>query len=158
MKFLDEIEIGERQVLGSYRFEQDDIIAFARKYDPQPFHVDPEAARRTHFGALVASGWQTAAVWMKLFVAFNERHVAERVAKGLPVPELGPSPGFRKLRWLKPVYAGDTLTYATEARGKANSKSRPQFGMLSAYNSASNQDGTLVFDFESMVFLQRQPG
>lgn len=158
MKFLDEIEIGERQELGSYRFEQDDIIAFARKYDPQPFHVDPEAAKRTHFGALVASGWQTAAIWMKLFVAFNERHVAERIAKGLPVPELGPSPGFRKMRWLKPVYAGDTLTYATEARGKSVSKNRPQFGMLSAYNSATNQDGTLVFDFESMVFLQRQPG
>ena len=158
MKFLDEIEIGERQELGSYRFEQDDIIAFACKYDPQPFHLDPEAARRTHFGALVASGWQTAAIWMKLFVAFNERHVAERIAKGLPVPELGPSPGFRKMRWLKPVYAGDTLTYTTEARGKSVSKSRPHFGMLSAYNSATNQDGTLVFDFESMVVLQRQPG
>ncbi len=158
MKFLDEIEIGERQELGSYRFEQDDILAFARKYDPQPFHLDPEAAKRTHFGALVASGWQTAAVWMKLFVAFNERNVAERLAQGQPVPELGPSPGFRKMRWLKPVYVGDTLTYATEAREKAVSRSRPQFGLLTAYNSATNQDGTLVFDFESMVFLQRQPG
>lgn len=158
MKFLDEIEIGERLELGSYRFGQDDILTFARKYDPQPFHVDPEAARRTHFGALVASGWQTAAVWMKLFVACNDAAAAERRARGLPVPQFGPSPGFRKLRWLKPVYAGDTITYASQAREKSFSRSRPRFGLLTSYNSGVNQSGDLVFDFESVVFLERAPG
>lgn len=158
MKFLDDIEIGERLDLGSYHFSQDEIIAFARKYDPQPFHMDPDAARRSHFGGLVASGWQTAAVWMKLFVAYNTAAAADLSARGLPVPQFGPSPGFRNLHWLKPVYAGDTLTYASQAREKTLSRSRPRFGLLKAYNSGVNQSGDLVFDFESTVFLERAPG
>ncbi|MFG1462474.1 MaoC family dehydratase [Xanthobacter sp. DSM 24535] len=157
MNFFDEIQVGDREILGTHTFTRDEIVAFARKFDPQPFHVDDEAAKRSLFGALCASGWHTAANWMKYFVAYQQRTAAERVSKGIPVPVTGPSPGFKDLRWLKPVYAGDVITYATEAREKILPKSRPDWGMLIAYNTGTNQDGVLVFDFESRVFVQRHP-
>lgn len=156
MNFFDDIEIGTREVLGHHTFSEEEMIAFARAYDPQPFHLDPEAARRSHFGALVASGWHTAATWMKYFLAFNERTAREQKARGERVPLLGPSSGFTNLRWLKPVYAGDTITYATQAKEKTASRSRPQWGILHAYNSGTNQHGDLVIDFESIVLLERR--
>ncbi|OZA00298.1 MAG: dehydratase [Rhizobiales bacterium 17-65-6] len=155
MSFFDDVEIGSRRTLGSHLFTREAVLAFAEKYDPQRFHVDEAAASRTHFGALVASGWHTAATWMKYFVAYQQRTAAERVAKGIAVPVTGPSPGFKDLRWLKPVYAGDVITYATEAREKILPKSRPDWGMLIAYNTGTNQDGVRVFDIESRVFVQR---
>lgn len=156
MKFFDDIEVGAREVLGHHTFTEAEIVAFARAYDPQPFHVDPEAARRSHFGALVASGWHTAATWMKYFVAYNVRTTEAQRARGEKAPTVGPSSGFTNLRWLKPVYAGDTITYATEAKEKSSSRSRPEWGILRAYNSGTNQHGDLVIDFESVVLLQRR--
>lgn len=155
MSYYDEAEIGHRRQLGTHRFTREEIVDFARKYDPQPFHLDEAAASRTHFGALVASGWHTAATWMKLFVADVERDTAARKAKGAPLPEFGPSPGFKNLRWLKPVYAGDTISYATELKEKIVSRSKPEWGLIIAYNSGTNQHGDLVFDFESTVFIRR---
>lgn len=156
MKFLEEIELGTPVVLGRHTFTQDEIIAFARAFDPQPFHVDPEAARRSHFGALVASGWHTAAMWMKYNVTFRAREAEAQRARGERVPMVGPSPGFSNMRWLKPVYAGDTVTYASEARERTASKSKPQWGILKAYNSGTNQHGDVVIDFESVVLLERR--
>ncbi|TCT07766.1 MaoC family dehydratase [Aquabacter spiritensis] len=156
MSHFEEIEVGARRTLGSHTFTREEIIAFAQKYDPQPFHLDDEAASRTHFGSLVASGWHTAAMWMKCFVADRTHDAKARAGRGEPAVPLGPSPGFRNLRWLKPVYAGDTLTYATEVRAKSPSKSRPGWGLLTAYNSGVNQHGDLVIDFESTVFVPRR--
>ncbi|MFG1343622.1 MaoC family dehydratase [Xanthobacter autotrophicus DSM 431] len=156
MKFLDEIEVGTRVVLGHHTFTQDEIIAFARRFDPQPFHVDPEAAKRSHFGALVASGWHTASLWMKCNVDFRTREAEAQRTKGERAPMVGPSPGFSNLRWLKPVYAGDTITYASEVREKTASKSKPQWGILKAYNTGTNQYGDLVIDFETAVLLERR--
>ncbi|OYX87290.1 MAG: dehydratase [Azorhizobium sp. 35-67-5] len=157
MSFFDDVEIGSRRTLGSYLFTREAVLAFAEKYDPQRFHVDEAAASRTHFGALVASGWHTAATWMKLFLEDQVRETAERKARGAPVPHLGPSPGFKNLRWLKPVYVGDTITYSTELREKIVSRSKPGWGLFIAYNSGVNQHGDLVFDFESTVFVRRAP-
>ncbi|WP_127090232.1 MaoC family dehydratase [Aquabacter cavernae] len=156
MSYFDEMQVGTRRVLGSHLFTRDEIIAFARNYDPQTFHVDEEAAKRSPFGALIASGWHTAATWMKYLLEERTRDDAERRARGLPVPDFGPSPGFKNLRWLKPVYAGDTITYATEVREKLPSKSKPEWGLLMAYNTGTNQHGDLVFDFESTVFVRRR--
>ncbi|QRG09204.1 MaoC family dehydratase [Xanthobacter dioxanivorans] len=156
MKFFDDIEVGAREVLGHHTFGEAEMIAFARAYDPQPFHVDPEAAKRSHFGALVASGWYTASLWMRYFVGFNVRTAEAQRARGERVPVVGPSPGFSNLHWLKPVYAGDTITYATEAREKTVSRSKSHWGILKAYNSGTNQYGDLVIDFESVVLLERR--
>ena len=156
MKFFDDIEVGERHVLGHHTFTEAEMIAFAEKYDFQSFHVDPDAAKRSLFGALVASGWLTSATWMRCFIEFNVRSAEEQRARGERVPMVGPSPGFTNMRWLKPVYAGDTITYVTEPKEKTTSRSRPKWGVLRVYNSGTNQHGDLVLDFESTVFAERR--
>jgi acyl dehydratase len=156
MKFFDDIAVGERAELGSHTFTAEDIKSFARKYDPQPFHLDEAAAARSHFGALCASGWHTAATSMRLMVEHQVRDDAARRAPGAAVAALGPSPGFRELEWLKPVYAGDTVSYATEIVDKRASNSRPDWGLMSIRNTGANQNGEPVISFVSVVFVQRR--
>lgn len=151
--FLKDAAIGQPRDLGHYVFRGEDIIAFAKAYDPQVFHLDPQAARGSHFGGLCASGWHTTAAWMKRLHITRSRDIALTAASG-PVPQLGPSPGFRDLRWLKPVYAGDTIRYActlTEARATA---SRPGWGLATHHNTGHNQRGEKVFEFTGSVFWQ----
>ncbi|HEX2216411.1 MAG TPA: MaoC/PaaZ C-terminal domain-containing protein, partial [Xanthobacteraceae bacterium] len=114
MTYLEDIEIGRRTEIGRHTFTADEIKAFATRYDPQPFHLDEEAAARSHFGRLCASGWHTAAMCMRFLVENRRRIVAELQARGEPIGKWGPSPGFRDLKWLKPVYVDDTITYAAE--------------------------------------------
>jgi acyl dehydratase len=148
--------VGERVEIGTHRFTADEIKAFAKAYDPQLFHIDEEAARASHFGALCASGWHTASTWMRLMI-HHRRGEAERLAaRGEPVPVLGPSPGFRDLRWFKPVYAGDTVSYDSEVVEKRASISRPQWGLVSFRNSGTNQHGEKVVSFISTAFVGRR--
>jgi acyl dehydratase len=155
---FDDLVIGRREELGSYTFTPDAIVAFAREFDPQPFHVDEAAGRASHFGGLVASGWHTAACWMRSLVAHRTRMNAILAEQGLPKPRFGPSPGFRNLRWLKPVRAGDTLAFASTLADKRASASRPGWGIAFSHNTAHNQRGELVFSFEGAVFWGRRPG
>ena len=157
MYFLEDIRIGERHETGRHTFTAEEIKRFARAYDPQPFHVDEEAAARSHFGALCASGWHTAALCMRFLVERRERVVAELKARGEPVAVWGPSPGFRELKWPKPVYVGDTITYATQPMETRISKSRPGWGLLSSLNTGTNQAGDLVYSFIGQAFVQRRP-
>lgn len=152
--FLEEIEIGSEEELGSYHFTRDGILAFAKRFDPQPFHVDDVAARQSHFGALCASGWHTTAAWMKCYVAFNDHHRRERMARGEAVPAVGPSPGFANLRWLRPVYPGDVIVYRCRMTDKRRLTSRPGWGLLVSSNSGENQKGESVLSFEGKVFVQ----
>jgi acyl dehydratase len=156
--FLEDIEIGSEEALGSYEFTRDAIVKFARKFDPQPFHVDDEAARQSHFGALCASGWHTAAAWMKCYVAFNDHHRRERMARGDAMPAIGPSPGFENLRWPKPVYAGDVVAYRSQVTDKRALKSRPGWGLLASLNEGINQKGESVLSFEGRVLVQMRAG
>ena len=156
MKFWEDIAVGEIAEVGRHTFTADSIKAFARRFDPQPFHVDEEAAARSHFGALCASGWHTASVWMRLTVEHQRRDDDARRARGEPVATLGPSPGFRELKWLKPVYAGDTVSYATEIVDKRASGSRPDWGLMWIRNTGTNQNGELVISFVSVAFVQRR--
>ena len=158
MKFFEDIAVGERYEVGRHTFGAEGIKAFARLYDPQPFHVDEEAAKRSHFGSLVASGWQTASVWMRLMVEYQRREDAARRARGEAIAEMGPSPGFRELKWLKPVYPGDTITYATEITEKRASNSRPAWGLISLRNTGVNQKGEPVISFISVAFAERRKG
>jgi acyl dehydratase len=153
MIWFEDVEIGRTAEIGSYLFTADEIIAFARDYDPQPFHLSEEAGRASLFGGLAASGWHTAAVWMKLYIAWLEREAAAAIARGEPVAAAGPSPGFENLRWLKPVMAGDTLTYRCTPTDKRRSGSRPGWSLVYALNEAHNQTGERVFHFTSCVFM-----
>ena len=147
--YFEDIEVGARRELGSYTFTADEIKRFAAQFDPQPFHLDEEAAKRSHFGGLVASGWHTASVFMKL-----QSRLINQI--GADVRKAGPSPGFRKLRWLKPVFAGDTLTYATEVVRKRELATRPQWGIVFSHITAFNQLGELVYEFEASVMFARR--
>lgn len=152
--YLEDLVVGETEELGSYTFEADDIIRFARQFDPQRFHVDAQAARESLFGGLCASGWHTASVWMKMMVAHRERIHAFALEHGQRPARLGPSPGFTDLKWLKPVYAGDTITYRSTVTAKRASASRPGWGMVNHHNTGVNQRGEEVFSFEGAVFWE----
>ncbi len=158
MKYLDDLVVGESFVLGSHTFQADEIKTFARRFDPQPFHIDEAAAQRSHFGALCASGWHTVAVWMRLMIEFRKRVVEEERARGETSAATGPAPGFRNLKWLKPVLVGDTITYSAEVIETRASNSRPGWGLLTQRGTGVNQRGETVLSFESTTFLQRRPG
>lgn len=154
--FFEEVEIGRSAELGSVTFTVEDIVRFARKYDPQPFHLDEEAGRRSHFGGLVASGWHTAAAWMGRLVERRKRQRAAALARGERPVNFGPSPGFRDLRWLKPVYPGDTLSFRTTVVDKRPSGSRPEWGLVTSHNTGHNQHGELVYEFQGAGFVERR--
>ncbi|MBF9197230.1 MaoC family dehydratase [Microvirga terrestris] len=154
--YFEDLVIGETEELGSYTFLPDDIIGFAKQYDPQPFHVDAEAAKNSLFGALCASGWHTASVWMKHMVGHRDRIRAYALAHGQRPARLGPSPGFSNLKWIKPVYAGDTIIYRTTVTAKRPSASRPEWGLVFHHNTGTNQNGEEVFAFDGMVFWERR--
>ena len=155
-QFYEDIVIGAPTALGSHTFTAEEIKGYARRFDPQPFHLDEAAAERSHFGALCASGWHTMAVWMRLMVDTHQRLAAEKAARGDPVPQLGPSPGFRELRWLKPVYAGDTVSYSSAAIDKRPSVNRPQWGVISVRTTGHNQAGEPVVSMISTAFVPRR--
>jgi acyl dehydratase len=158
MKFWEDITVGEHAALGRHTFTADDIKSFARRFDPQPFHIDEAAAARSHFGALCASGWHTASIWMRLMVEHQNREDVAARARGEAVAALGPSPGFRELKWLKPVYVGDTVDYSTEVIDKRESRSRPRWGLMSIRNGGANQNGEPVISFVSVAFVERRKG
>lgn len=157
MNFFEQIKVGDCYVLGSHTFNTDEIKSFARRFDPQPFHVDEEAAKRSHFGALCASGWHTASIWMRLMVEFRKREAQMRRARGEAAATIGPSPGFTQMRWLKPVYVGDTISYQTEVTAMRPSASRPDFGLVTLFNSGANQHNAQVISFVSTAFIPKLP-
>lgn len=151
MRMAELYPLNERVVIGSLRFTAEDIVRYARQFDPQPFHIDAEAAKDALFGGLCASGWHTCAGWMKCFVAFWSGEYARLKREGITPPELGPSPGFTNLRWLKPVFAGDTVTYSVTLLASRALASRPGRQINTILCTGENQNGEPVVRFESTV-------
>ena len=156
MRFFEDFVDGERRELGSLTFTADDIKRFARQFDPQHFHLSEQAGRNSLFGGLAASGWHVASVYMKLLVADIQRIDRETAARGEEVAVAGPSPGFRELRWIKPVLAGDTISFAGTIESKRVSESRPEWGIVQIRNSGTNQRGEAVFSFLGIAFVPRR--
>ena len=156
MTYFEDLEVGHREELGSHTFTADEIKSYARRFDPQPFHLDEAAALGSHFGALCASGWHTAAVWMRCFVDHRHRLAAAARGRGEPVPESGPSPGLRDLRWPKPVYAGDTIRFAQEIVELRDMPKRPAWGLMVAHNTGVNQKGEVVLSFRAAKFVKKR--
>lgn len=152
--YFEDVPLHIKTTLGSYTFTEENIVAFAKLYDPQPFHIDRRAAERSPYGGLIASGWHTAAVWMKLMIAERRARIA---AGGAETQENYVSPGVRELRWLKPVRPGTTLTYTNEANAKLDWPSRPQFGLLEGHNEARDEAGELYYTFVNRVLIARRP-
>ena len=156
MTYFEDLHVGARTALGYHTFMADEIKAFARAYDPQPFHLDEAAAVQSHFGALCASGWHTAAVCQRLIVEERHRHQAELRRRGAPVAKTGPSPGLRDLKWPKPVYVGDSIAFAQEIVELRSVASRPDVGLRVARNTGMNQHGELVYSVLSSTFIERR--
>lgn len=157
MPYFEDIKIGDVRELGSFTFTPDNIVAFARQFDPQPFHLDEEAGRKSIFGGLAASGWQVSAVCMKLLVTYFQREAKERAARGEAPIINGPSPGFKELKWIKPVLAGDTVTYTSEVIAMRPLASRPEWGLVNFFNAGVNQRGERVYSFIASGFVARKP-
>ena len=159
MRFFEDIEVGQRRDLGSFTFTAELIKKFAVQFDPQRFHLDEEEGRNSLFGGLAASGWHVGSVCMKLLVADGQREAREAAARGEKVAIWGPSPGFRELRWIKPVLANDTVHFTSEVETKRLSEKRPEWGILQARNTGTNQRGEVVFSFLATAFVpRRNPG
>jgi acyl dehydratase len=157
LKYFEDIAVGERIAVGRHTFKADEIKAFATRFDPQPFYVDEAAAARSHFGALVASGWHTAVTWMRMMVEQRRRFAEAARARGEPVAGMGPALGLRELKWLKPVYVDDTINYESEIIETRASESRPNLGLLTFRSTGTNQRGEPVISFISTTFVERRP-
>jgi acyl dehydratase len=147
MQYLEDLEVGRKSAFGSYQVTREEVLEFARKYDPQPFHLSDEAAAQTHFGRLAASGWHTCAMTMAMIVENLEAH--EQAGLG--------SPGVDELRWLKPVFPGDTLRAETEILEVKPSRSKPDIGSFRSRCTVFNQDDQPVLTFISIVLIRRRP-
>ena len=159
MWYFEDVQIGSGRELGSFTFTADEIKRFARKYDPQRFHLSEEEGRKSLFGGLAASGWHVASVCMRLMILSAQRLARDAAAPGETVPVWGPSPGFRDLRWTKPVMAGDTISFANKVESKRASDSRPEWGIAHIRNTGTNQRGEVVFSYLGTAFLpRRNPG
>ena len=147
MIYWDDIAVGAETLFGHYEVTREEVLEFARKYDPQPFHLDDDAAARTHFGRIAASGWHTCAMTMAVIA----RHVVATDQAGLG------SPGVDELRWLKPVYPGDRLTVSGKVVEATPSRSKPGIGSIRTATEVTNQDGVPVMRYNSIVLMRRRP-
>ncbi len=146
MKYFEDFEVGQVIELGSRRISEPEIIAFAREYDPQPFHLDHEKGKASLFGGLAASGWHTGSLMMRMFV--------DTVLNN--ADSMG-SPGVDDLRWLRPVFPGDTSSARTTILESRLSKSRPNMGIIRHRWEGFNQDGVPVLSMVATNFFGRRP-
>jgi acyl dehydratase len=145
MKYWEDFQVGERAELGRHTFTEEEIVDFGRHYDPQPFHIDVEQAKRSAFGGLIASGWQTCAIGMRLMV---EGYIRQTLSLG--------SPGIDNIRWLKPVRPGDTIAYRRVVLESRASTTRKGVGLVKHRWEAVNQRGELVLTMEGWGMFGRK--
>ena len=144
MLYFEDIEVGKKSSFGHYEVTREEVLAFAQQYDPQPFHLDDEAAAQTHFGRISASGWHTCAMTMRMMV--ENMKVNQQAGLG--------SPGVDEIRWLKPVYPGDSLRVEGEILSKRQSVSKPEMGSFMGKNTVYNQDDVVVMTLVSTGLIR----
>lgn len=146
MRYFEDFPIGEVMERGPYVVTREEILAFARQFDPQPFHIDEDAARQSIYGGIIASGWHTAAICHKLLV---EGLLGQSASMG--------SPGLDELRWKKPVRPGDALTVRIETLEARPSTSKPDRGALKFRFEVLNQHGEVVMTELATALFARRP-
>ncbi|MDY7225005.1 MaoC family dehydratase [Hyalangium rubrum] len=147
MRYFDDFQVGETFETRSYLVTREEILTFARQYDPQPFHIDEEAARHSIFGGIIASGWNTASICHRLVV---ENILGNTASMG--------SPGLDELRWLRPVRPGDELSVRVEVLSLAPSRSKPDRGAIKFRFEVRNQTGEPVMTEIATALFSRRPG
>ena len=145
-RYLEDYVEGDIHHFGKIAVEAEELIAFAKRFDPQAMHTDPEAAKHTPFGGLIASGWHTAGLVMRLYVEHYLTHVASLA-----------SPGLNELRWLKPVRPGDTLSVRVTVLKTAPSESKPDRGAVTSFVEAINQTDEIVMTFKVVNIIGKRP-
>ena len=144
MTYFEDVQVGETTRFGRYEVTREEIVEYARQFDPQPFHLDEEAARRSIFGGLVASGWHTGAMFIRM------------VCDGMiPGHATAGAKGFDDLRWIRPVRPGDVLTVESEVREKIEGR-RSDVGTVKVESRVSNQRGEVVMSLVSLVLYRRR--
>ncbi|WDR04087.1 MaoC family dehydratase [Devosia algicola] len=151
-RWFEDITLNEAFDLGSHQFSVDEIIDFATEYDPQYFHIDPEAARHSHFGGLVASGWHTVCIGQRKMVDALSAEAERLRALGKEPGVAGPSPGVNAMTFKVPVRPGDTVTFSLTVTSKRRSNSIPGWGVLFNQIAAVNQHGETVYTAELISF------
>ena len=144
--YFEDVKIGDRARFGRYEVTREEIVEYARQFDPQPFHLDEEAARHTPFGGLIASGWHTGAMLIRMVC---DHFIPANATTG--------ARGFDDLRWLKPVRPGDVLSVETEVTGKVESPSRSDIGTVKLASRVVDQRGEAVMTLTSLVLYRRRP-
>lgn len=156
MPYLEDFAVGDKAAFGRYDVTREEVVAFAGAYDPQPFHLDDAAAAQTHFKRLAASGWHTCAMTMAMVVKAQEARDAEdRAAGGDGGGGLG-AVGIDSLRWLRPVYPGDTLRCETEVIEVKPSRSQPHMGSVKSRMTVLNQHDEPVMTHEPIALYRRR--
>jgi acyl dehydratase len=145
-RWFDDFVVGERFELGEEAITEQEIVEFASRYDPQPFHLDPAAAAASHFGGLVASGWMTASVMMRLMC---KHFISPQASMG--------SPGIDQLRWLLPVRPGDRLRARVQVQSVVPSRSKPDRGVVTLQQELLNQNNQVVLSMITLAMMQRKP-
>jgi acyl dehydratase len=145
VKYFEDVQIGETTRFGRYAVTREEIVEYARQFDPQPFHLDEEAARQSLYGGLIASGWHTAAMFIRM--------VCDEM---IPGAATAGAKGFDDLRWIKPVRPGDVLSVESEVREKIEGR-RPDVGTVKVESRISNQRGEVVMSLVSLVLYRRRP-
>lgn len=146
-RYFEDYRKGEVAEVGEYLITREEIVEFARRYDPQPFHLDEDAARDSMFGGLVASGWMTCGVLMRMLV---DNFVSSVASMG--------SPGIDELRWLKPVRPGDRLRARVTVTDLRRSSSKPDRGVIHFHQEAINQHDEVVLSMRGMGLYRCRPG
>jgi acyl dehydratase len=146
MRYFEDFQVGDVFELGTTSVTEEEIIAFARQFDPQPFHIDPAQARESVFGGIIASGWHTASLFMRLLV---DNFLQETVSLG--------SPGVDEVRWLQPLRPGDTLRARFTILEARASKSRAEMGILRSHSELFNQRDELVMTVIGVHLIGRRP-
>jgi acyl dehydratase len=145
MKYFEDVRVGDVMRFGRYEVTKEEIVEYARQFDPQPFHLDEEAAKASRFGGLIASGWHTGAMFIRM--------VAEHMT---PVHATAGAMGFDDLKWLRPVRPGDVLSVESEIREKTESRSRPDRGTVKIESRVINQRGEVAMSLVSLVIYLRR--
>ncbi|MES2289551.1 MAG: MaoC family dehydratase [Pseudomonadota bacterium] len=147
MMYFEDLEPGTKSSFGRYEVTRDEVVEFAGKYDPQPFHLSDEGAAKTHFKKLAASGWHTMGMVMRMQV--DNMGIIQQAGLG--------SPGIDEIRWLKPVYPGDVLRCETELLDKTPSRSKPEIGSFRSKTTVFNQNDEPVMSMIAIGLIRRRP-
>lgn len=155
--YLHEFDVGRVMLHGSYLFTPDNIRSYSTAFAPVGFHMHAGEAAKGLFGKTAAAGFHTCSAWMSCYVAANARERARLEAEGKRLPRIGPSPGIAKVRWPRPVHAGDTIAYRSTVTAMRELASRPGWGLVTFLAEGHNPAGELVMAFEGRVLVDASP-